>query len=341
MSWSLIHPRLAHRILPTFDGSGDLYMPGVSVASVRLSLILFNLLFAMQNLMDAAYLGGLAQMPDGITLAEYAHRGAYPLIATALLAALFVIVTLRPGSSTAAVPAIRKLVLLWIAQNVILVGSSILRTLDYVEAYSLTVLRISALAWMVLVASGLLLICWRLLTGKSASWLINSNLAAAGLVLTAASFVDLGNIAAWWNVRHAREVGGSGAALDLCYLSRLDSSSLLPLIALEQRTDLKPAFRERVQSVRASILRNLRHQMESGWTMRGERRLKQAEQLVQTLQPIKVEPSMRNCDGSVVPPPPLIEIPSPAKPAAPSEAEPTAPVPAAKPASALTAEARK
>jgi hypothetical protein len=180
-----------------------------------------------------------------------------------------------------------------------------------------------------------------LLTGKSASWLINSNLAAAGLVLTAASFVDLGNIAAWWNVRHAREVGGSGAALDLCYLSRLDSSSLLPLIALEQRTDLKPAFRERVQSVRASILRNLRHQMESGWTMRGERRLKQAEQLVQTLQPIKVEPSMRNCDGSVVPPPPLIEIPSPAKPAAPSEAEPTAPVPAAKPASALTAEARK
>lgn len=96
-------------------------------------------------------------MPKGVTLAEYAHRGAYPLIVTALLAALFVIVTLRPGSSTAAMPAIRKLVVLWIAQNIVLVGSSIVRTFDYVEAYSLTILRISALAWMVLVAVGLVL----------------------------------------------------------------------------------------------------------------------------------------------------------------------------------------
>jgi len=47
-------PSPSRRILPTFDGSGDLDLPGVSVASVRLSLIAFNLLFAMQNLMDAA-----------------------------------------------------------------------------------------------------------------------------------------------------------------------------------------------------------------------------------------------------------------------------------------------
>lgn len=163
-AWSLIHPRLARRILPTFDGNGDLDLPGVSVASVRLSLIAFNALFAMQNLMDAAYLSGMAPMPEGITLAEYAHRGAYPLIVTALLAALFVIVTLRPGSATAAVPLIRRLVVLWIAQNIVLVGSSVLRLLDYVEVYSLTVLRISALAWMVLVVTyGLYLlaaVCW-------------------------------------------------------------------------------------------------------------------------------------------------------------------------------------
>jgi len=341
MAWSLIHPRLARHILPTFDGSGDLAMPGVSVASVRLSLILFNLLFAMQNLMDAAYLSGVAPMPEGITLAEYAHRGAYPLIVTALLAGLFVIVTLRPGSSTAAVPAIRRLVLLWIAQNIVLVGSSILRTLDYVEAYSLTVLRISALVWMVLVAVGLLLICWRLFTGKSASWLINTNLAAAALLLTVASFVDLGNIAAWWNVRHASEVGGSGAELDLCYLNSLGSSSLLPLIAIEQRADLKPAFREKVQFVRAEIQRNLRHQMEHGWTMLAEHRLKQAEQLVQTLHQIKLEPAMRNCDGSIVPPPPIINVPPAAKPAAPPQREPIASKPAPKRPTALTAKARK
>lgn len=330
MAWSLIHPRLVQRILPTFDGSGDLAMPGVSVASVRLSLILFNLLFAMQNLMDAAYMGGLAPMPEGITLAEYAHRGAYPLIVTALLAALFVIVTLRPGSATAAVPAIRKLVLLWIAQNIVLVGSSIMRTLDYVEAYSLTIMRISALAWMMLVAVGLLLVCWRLFTEKSASWLVNTNLATAALLLATASFVDLGNIAAWWNVRHAQEAGGDGAALDLCYLNRLGSSSLLPLIALEQRTNLKPAFRERVQFVRAEILWNLRRQMERGWTMRGEHRLMQAEQVIPTLHEIKLKPAMRTCDGSIAHPPPVINIPSSSKPAAPPQAERTVSISAPK-----------
>lgn len=337
----LIHPRVARRILPTFDGSGDLHMPGVSVASVRLSLIAFNLLFAMQNLMDAAYLSGTIAMPKGITLAEYAHRGAYPLIVTALLAALFVIVTLRPGSSTAAVPMIRRLVVLWIAQNIVLVGSSILRTLDYVEAYSLTVLRISALAWMLLVAVGLMLICWRLLMAKSAGWLINANLAAAAVLLTVASFVDLGNVAAWWNIRHAREAGGTGAALDLCYLSELGSSSLLPLIELEKNPELKPAFRERVQVVRDDIHRQLRSQMVHAWTMRGEQRLQQAEQLIPTLHQIPLKPAMRNCDGSVFTPAVEANPASVAPPTKPAATAPAARATAPSTPSALTAEPRK
>ena len=38
--------------------------------------------------MDAAWLWGLAPLPEGLTLASYAHRGAYPLVVTALLAVL-------------------------------------------------------------------------------------------------------------------------------------------------------------------------------------------------------------------------------------------------------------
>ncbi|WP_163595012.1 DUF4153 domain-containing protein, partial [Klebsiella pneumoniae] len=88
---------------------------------------------------------------------------------------LFVLVALRPGSPSAADPTIRRLVVLWVAQNLLLVASSILRTLDYVAAYSLTSFRIAALAWMGLVAIGLALICWRMLAGRSAAWLINAN----------------------------------------------------------------------------------------------------------------------------------------------------------------------
>ena len=149
----MLRARPPRRLFATFEGTGDLVLPGISRASVTLSLIAFNALFALHNALDAAYLSGFAQLPTGITLAEYAHRGAYPLIVTALLAALFVLVTLRPGSSTAAAPLVRRLVTLWIAQNLVLV-------------------------------------LWRMLAGKSASWLINANLASAGLLSPSAPTIS-------------------------------------------------------------------------------------------------------------------------------------------------------
>jgi hypothetical protein len=304
LAWGVLRPRPTQHLLGTFDGSGDLPLPGVSIASVMLSLIAFNLLFAMQNLMDLAYLGGLVPLPDGVTLAGYAHRGAYPLIVTALLAALFVLVALRPGSRTASVPAIRVLVVLWIGQNILLVGSSAVRTLDYVAAYSLTPLRIAALAWMALVALGLLLICWRMLRARSASWLINANLAAATLMLTLFCFVDLGAVSAWWNVRHAREVGGRGAALDLCYLNRLRGSALLPLIAIESRPGLDPDFHVRVQVVRERVADGLAYDLSHGeWTWLGNRRMRLARQALAGMKPVKLARAPRACDGSLLPPP--------------------------------------
>lgn len=235
MAWSLLRPRLSRHVLGTFDGRGDLALPGVTPASVQLSLIAFNALFALQNAMDLLWLWGIAPLPKGTTLAEYAHRGAYPLIVTALLAAGFVLVALRPGSKTASMPLVRRLVVVWIMQNVLLVANAALRTLDYIAAYSLTELRIAALLWMGLVALGLLLVMWRLLRDKSASWLINSNAAAALALLMGCSFVDLDAVSARYNVAHARELGGSGAALDICHLQGMGVSAITALARLEQR----------------------------------------------------------------------------------------------------------
>lgn len=201
--------------------------------------------------------------------------------------------------------------MLWIAQNIFLVASAMLRTIDYIEAYSLTRLRIAALAWMALVAFGLAAICWRLLRDRSAAWLINVNLAAAGLALTAASFIDLGAIAAQWNVRHAREVGGQGAALDLCYLSELEASALLPLIALEQRPGLQPAFRERVQAVRSRVYDALEDSQPQGWTLLGQRQLEQVRRALTQQKPPVLQPGARACDGALLPPPPAIAAPPP------------------------------
>ncbi len=118
------------------------------------SLILFNALFALQSGLDLVYLWGGANLPDGMSHAEYAHRGAYPLIVTALLAAGFVLVAMRPGGPAEQSRLIRPLVLAWIAQNILLVISSIFRLDLYVAAFSLTYLRLAAFIWMLLVADG-------------------------------------------------------------------------------------------------------------------------------------------------------------------------------------------
>lgn len=295
--WSLLRP--PHIVLaPRSEPGPALPLPGVSPASIALSLAAFNLVFAVQNGLDIAFLWSGAPLPGDMTLADYAHRGAYPLIATALLAALFVLVTLRPGTPTGESAFVRRLVYVWIAQNVVLVASTMLRTLDYIEAFSLTRLRIAALVWMALVAIGLVLVCVRLWRRKSGPWLINANLAAALIALAACSAIDLGAVAARWNVRHAREVGGEGVRLDLCYLNELGPSALLPLVELESRP-IGPRFRDRVAWTRNLIMDRLATSQGDwhGWTFRNARRSAEAKRLVSERRLPRFSAGIRGCNG--------------------------------------------
>lgn len=160
-------------------------------------------------------------MPASITYASYAHRGAYPLILTALLAAGFVLVAMRPGGPAEQSRVIRPLVYLWVAQNVMLVISSILRLDLYVQTYLLTYWRIAALIWMLLVATGLVLIVARIALQRSNGWLIRINLIAILLTLYACSLTNFAAIVADYNVSHSHESSGKGVALDLDYLNSL------------------------------------------------------------------------------------------------------------------------
>ena len=115
-----------------------------------------------------------------------------------------------------------------------------------------------------------------MLRGKSASWLINANLAAAGLLLTGVCFVDLGAVSARWNVRHANEIDGDGAELDLCYLNDLRGSALGALIELDQR-HLPGALGLRAGQIRLIEQKRLEsYRSEGGWSLLLDRRLAEA-----------------------------------------------------------------
>jgi Domain of unknown function (DUF4173) len=230
--WPLIHRRIRSRhtreSTPALTGAvstSDLdYLLG-SQAITR-SLVLFNTLFALQTTLDLTYLWGGATLPDGMSYASYAHRGAYPLIATALLAAGFVLLAMRPGGPAEGSRLIRPLVLVWITQNILLVISSIFRLDLYIAVYSLTYLRLATFIWMGLVAVGLSLILGQIVWRKSTHWLISANAAALALVLYGCCFINAPRLVAFYNVEHSREVSGVGQNLDWRYLRCLGPQAL-------------------------------------------------------------------------------------------------------------------
>lgn len=240
-AWSILRVRC--RIKP----SAASHHPQTVISRSRASLLvrclaLFNAIFAIQSLLDVTYLFGGIQLPAGMTYAEYAHRGAYPLVFTALLAAGFVLAAYRPGVPTRETTASRRLVLWWLAQNIFLTFSAAWRLHLYTNIYSLTRLRVAAGIWMLLVALGLAWIGLRILSGRSNRWLISRNFITTTIVLYLCCFMNFEGMIAWHNVRQSREAAGSGISLDYAYMYTLGPESLPALRWLKQRGAYHPPF---------------------------------------------------------------------------------------------------
>lgn len=192
----LVLPLLAPD-LPLGDMAGPALRPlpgfGINARSVLRALVMFNLLLGVQMVADAAILFAGAALPPGMDYAEYAHRGAYPLLATAVLAGAFALAA-RPFLDEHRL--IRSLLLLWLAQNVVLCGAAALRLDLYVAAYGLTYLRLYALVWMALVAAGLGLIAWQIILGRNNGWLVMRAAAMGLATLYACSFVNVAQVIA-------------------------------------------------------------------------------------------------------------------------------------------------
>jgi Domain of unknown function (DUF4153) len=263
--WPLIHrrikPKLTRESSPPppppagVTASSDLdYLLGAQ--AITRSLVLFNALFALQTALDLAYLWGGATLPDGLSHAEYAHRGAYPLIATALLAGGFVLLAMRPGGPAEESKLIRPLVLIWIAQNILLVISSIFRLDLYVAAYSLTYWRFAAFIWMVLVGTGLILILFQIVMRKPNSWLIAANAVSLALVIYGCCFINAPRLISFYNLEHSRENGGKGPVVDVGYLASLGPQAIP---ALEAYVEKMPRLAETTINDRRAEENQIRH----------------------------------------------------------------------------------
>jgi Domain of unknown function (DUF4173) len=205
-------------------------------APVIITLLLLNGMFLAENILDLRYVWSGISLPSGMSYADYVHRGSYALIATALLAGTLVIFSLQPASRSEASVPVRWLVYFWTFQNVFLVASAARRTLSYIDAYGMTLWRLSGLIWMGLVGLGLALIMARVIMRQSNLWLVNANLGAAFLVLLICGLIDFKGVVANWNAERAIAQIAAGPNIqsldiDIDYLRDLGPSAL-PAIEL-------------------------------------------------------------------------------------------------------------
>ena len=187
-----LHPKAGPR-RSTVKREGTLF----NARSVQNSLVLFNAMFLLQNVTDLMVLWGNTGLPEGMTYATYAHSGAYPLMATSILAVLFALVSRR---FTFGSEFIKTLLLVWVGQNVILLGSAIFRLDLYVDAYGLTFLRLRVSVGMFMVLAVMMLMIWQLWKAKSNAWLTGSCAVMMVSVLYTCSLVNFGYVIASQNL---------------------------------------------------------------------------------------------------------------------------------------------
>jgi hypothetical protein len=196
------------RWIPSLPRWPELIANNGAIFSSALVLVVLNLIFGVANIADALFLWSGAALPAGEEYKAYVHEGFDTLIFTVILTAFVLTVMFQQSLGVARSATLKVLALLWIAQNVFLIASCALRIRGYVDESQLTILRLSCLIFLALVAAGFAVLTVKILHERSIAWLIGRCCIAVFVTFYITQFLDLGGYAENYNAaRLARDPG--------------------------------------------------------------------------------------------------------------------------------------
>jgi hypothetical protein len=190
-----------------------------AIFSSALVLVALNALFAVANAADAMYLWSGDKLPAGVTYSGYVHSGVASLTFTVLLSAVVLAGLFQQQPAVAGRRGLKVLGLVWIAQNLFVLVSVVLRLKLYIEAYDMSVARLSVILFLLLVAAGYGLLAIKIGREKSLPWLVGGCALAIFATLYVAQFLNLAGWSADYNV--ARWEQDKTRRLDSYYLRNL------------------------------------------------------------------------------------------------------------------------
>ncbi len=222
------------------------------------AFVLLNALLFVFNAVDIAYLG-TGRLPAGVTYKEFLHQGVSALIISVVLAIAIVMYFLRGGLNFLSNKQhLKYTVYGWIAQNAVLVGTTVVKNTEYIERFGLTHRRIGVYVYLLLTLIGLATTWIKVRDIKSNWFLLRRNAWAFYVVLVVYSMVNWGHVITHHSLARLEEhpphmiylLSLSDVSLDL--LASVQNNPVVPLreqgriqeridtfIQQEQRTDLR------------------------------------------------------------------------------------------------------
>lgn len=180
-----------------------------------------NVLIFYFNILDFIYLW-FGFTWDGTFLKEFVHEGTWMLVFSIFLSAGIALYYFRRNLNFLKNNKwLKRLTILWIAQNTIMVISVVLRNYWYINYFGLAYKRIAVLFFLLLTMLGLITIIIKIISKKSSFYLWKVNGFALLIVLALTTCINWDLIIAKHNFKHYDR-----SLIDYRFMSKLNNSAL-------------------------------------------------------------------------------------------------------------------
>lgn len=168
-----------------------------------LLLVLVNALLLVVNAIDIGWVWFGFTVPEDFSLKQFVHEGTWALIVSILLSMAVVLWFFRGNQNFYWRNAwLKRLALLWVAQNAVLAVSVFLRNWHYISFHGLAYRRIGVIVFLALVVVGLVTLFIKVEKRRSLYYLVRVNTWAAFAVLIGLTTVDWDSFIVRVNLRH-------------------------------------------------------------------------------------------------------------------------------------------
>ncbi|WP_397447404.1 DUF4173 domain-containing protein [Polaribacter sp. R77954] len=215
-------------------------------------LVSLNVLIAIFLVTDIIHLSEIHQM-TAPELSQQVHTGVNALILSNLLAIAIILYFFRGSINFIKNNTVLKnLTFVWISLNLIMIGITAVKNVEYLISFGLTYKRIGVLFFLCFTAIGLITTFIKVSKVKNLWFLFRKNIQIAFTVLILSSTVNWDKIITYYNINYAKQ-------LDLDYLIKLSDNNAFLLKDYVEKNKIAHKKEIKINRKHRNYMKNLQN----------------------------------------------------------------------------------